>query len=169
MLWLELLLLMECQFSGNVTNIPAVLQPSSTCQWFWLLTVCFQCFTHQPIVFLRCEANAYFIGSGCAGSLFFLLGLPPSFLASRGFAVQRSLMRVANWRKKKRLLAVYPMFKWLKPVKVQHKPKWSRQVEKFLCALPIAKCFSIFHTVPQVQGISVRPLVTQWCSCNRMS
>ena len=53
--------LMECQFSGNVTNIPAVLQPSSTCQWFWLLTVCCQRFTHQPIVLLRCEANAYFM------------------------------------------------------------------------------------------------------------
>ena len=38
-------------FSGNVTNFPAVLQPSSTCQWFRLLTVCCQCFTHQPIVF----------------------------------------------------------------------------------------------------------------------
>ena len=92
--------LMECQFSGNVTNNPAVLQPSSTCQWFRLLTVCCQRFTHQPIVFLRCEANAYFIGSGCAGSLFFLL-------ASRGFAARRSLTRVANWRKEKRLLAVY--------------------------------------------------------------
>ena len=38
-------------FSGNVTNIPAVLQPSSTCQWGRLLTVCCQRFTHQPIVF----------------------------------------------------------------------------------------------------------------------
>ena len=35
-------------------------------------------------------------------SLFFL---PPSFLASRGFATHCSLMRVANWRKK-RLLTV---------------------------------------------------------------
>ena len=61
---------MECQFSGNVTNIPAVLQPASTCQWFRLLTVCCQRFTHQSIIFLHCEANAYFIGSGCAGSLF---------------------------------------------------------------------------------------------------
>ena len=26
------------EFSGNVANIPAVLQPSSTCQWFQLLT-----------------------------------------------------------------------------------------------------------------------------------
>ena len=40
-----------CCFSGNVTNIPAVLQPSSTCQWGRLLTVCCQRFTHQPIVF----------------------------------------------------------------------------------------------------------------------
>ena len=38
-------------FSGNVTNFPAVLQTSSTCQWFRLLFVCFQRFTNQPIVF----------------------------------------------------------------------------------------------------------------------
>ena len=38
-------------FSGNVTNFPAVLQPSSTCQWFRLLTVCCQRLTNQPIVF----------------------------------------------------------------------------------------------------------------------
>ena len=38
-------------FSGNVTNFPAVLQPSSTCQWFRLLTVCCQRYTNQPIVF----------------------------------------------------------------------------------------------------------------------
>ena len=36
---------------GNVTNFPALLQPSSTCQWFRLLTVCCQRFTNQPIVF----------------------------------------------------------------------------------------------------------------------
>ena len=53
---------------------------SSTCQWFRLLTVCCQRFTHQPIVFLRCEANAYFIGSGCAGSLsLFFSGCRPRF------------------------------------------------------------------------------------------
>ena len=40
-----------CCFSRNVTNIAAVRQPSSTCQWGRLLTVCCQRFTHQPIVF----------------------------------------------------------------------------------------------------------------------
>ena len=34
-----------------MTNFPAVLQTSSTCQWFRLLTVCCQRFTNQPIVF----------------------------------------------------------------------------------------------------------------------
>ena len=34
-----------------MTNFPAGLQPSSTCQWFRLLTVCCQCLTNQPIVF----------------------------------------------------------------------------------------------------------------------
>ena len=38
---------------------------------FRLLTGCCQRFTHPPIVFLSCEANAYFIGSGFVGSLFF--------------------------------------------------------------------------------------------------
>ena len=67
-------------FSGNVTKIPAVLQLSSACQWSRLLKFCCQRFMHQPIVFLRCEANAYFIGSGCAGSLSFLFsGCRPHF------------------------------------------------------------------------------------------
>ena len=48
---------------------------------FRLLTGCCQRFTHPPIVFLSCEANAYFIGSGFVGSLFFF-----SFRASRGYA-----------------------------------------------------------------------------------
>lgn len=39
---------------------------------------------------LRCEANAYFIGSGYASSLFFLLRLSPSFLMPRSFATQHS-------------------------------------------------------------------------------
>ena len=77
---LHFALLLECQFWGNVTNIPAVLQPSSACQWFRLLTVYCQRFLHQPIVFLRCEANAYFIGSGCDNSLSFLFsGCRPCF------------------------------------------------------------------------------------------
>ena len=42
--------------------------------------------------------------------LFFLLGLPPSFLASRGFAAQRSLARaytpLTKSEEKERLLAV---------------------------------------------------------------
>ena len=56
-----------CCFSGNVTNIPAVLQPSSTCQWGPLLTVCCQRFTHQPIVFslgLAMRSVSFFF-SGC--------------------------------------------------------------------------------------------------------
>ena len=38
-------------FLGNVTNIPAVLHPSSSSQGFRLLTICCQHFKHQPIVF----------------------------------------------------------------------------------------------------------------------
>ena len=64
-------------FSGNVKHIPAVLQPSSTCQWFRLLTARCQRFTHQPIVFclvrpthislglamLACEQQTHFRSS----------------------------------------------------------------------------------------------------------
>ena len=57
---------------------------------------CCQHFTHQPIVFLRCKANAYFIGSGCADSLSFCLGLLPPFLASCGFATRRSMLSHAS-------------------------------------------------------------------------
>ena len=38
-------------FFGKCDKLPAVLQPSSICQWFRLLTVCYQRFTNQPIVF----------------------------------------------------------------------------------------------------------------------
>ena len=152
--------LLTILFSGNVTNFPAVLQPSSTCQWFRLLTVCCQRFTHQPIVFCIVRATNISLGlvacvtwgfcrawrtsgvapapisswvlcprppfllSGlarptktamlhrlrrlwvwlCGQSLFFLLGLPPSFLASRGFAAQRSRARtlpLLNLKKKR--------------------------------------------------------------------
>ena len=95
---LNFALILECQFSGNMTNIPAVLQPSSTCQWFRLSTACCQHFTHQPILFLRCDANAYFIGSGCGGSLsFFFSGCCPCFL----HLSCSSLTCTANWRIKR--------------------------------------------------------------------
>ena len=51
LLMLLLSLYLMFLFSGNVTNIPAVLQPSSICQWFRLLTVCCQPYPHQPIAF----------------------------------------------------------------------------------------------------------------------
>ena len=59
-------------FSGNVTNVPAVLQPSSTCQWFQLLTVCCQRFTNQPIVFcvVRPTLNSLALATRAA-SLFY--------------------------------------------------------------------------------------------------
>ena len=69
-------------FSRNVTNIPAVLQPLSTCQWFCLLTVCCQLFTHQPIVF-GVEANAVYLFSSRASALV-------SRVSSRGFAARPS-------------------------------------------------------------------------------
>ena len=60
------------------SKVVVLWKKSSTCQWFRLLTVCCQRFTHQPIVFLRCEGNAYCIGS--AGSLsFFFSSCRPRF------------------------------------------------------------------------------------------
>ena len=77
---------------------------SSTCQWFRLFTVCCHRFTCQPIIFLRCaEANAYFIGSGCAGCLScFFSGCPPSFLRRSTLSHARGYLKI-----KERLLAVY--------------------------------------------------------------
>ena len=90
---------------GNMTNIPAVLQPSSTCQWFRLLTVRCQRFTNQPIVFCAVRpTHIVHLLWLCGQSLFFLLGLPPSFLSSRGFAARRSpasAPRLLNLKKKR--------------------------------------------------------------------
>ena len=91
-------------FSRNVTNFPAVLQPSSTCQWFRLLTVCCQCVTHQPIVFCVVRPTHIWWGLAMRAVSLFLLWLPPSFLASRGFAAQRSracALPLLNLKKKR--------------------------------------------------------------------
>ena len=74
-------------FLGNVTNFPAVLQPSSTCQWFKLLKVCCQLFMHQPIVFCIVRPILLWL---CGQPLYFLLGLQPLFLASLSFAAHHS-------------------------------------------------------------------------------
>ena len=53
---------------------------------------------------LRCEANIFHWVWLCEQSLFFLLGLPPSFLMFRGFAAQRSRARalpLLNMKKKR--------------------------------------------------------------------
>lgn len=70
-------------FFGNVTNIPTVLHPSSTCQWFRLLKVYCQRLDHASAKrIFACEANLYFFCSCCACSLslsFFLPGSRPHF------------------------------------------------------------------------------------------
>ena len=76
-------------FLGNVTNFPAVLQPSSTCQWFKLLKVCCQLFMYQPIVFCVVRPILFWL---CGQPLYFLLGLQPLFLASLSFAAARALL-----------------------------------------------------------------------------
>ena len=68
-------------FSGKVTNIPAVPQPSSTCQWFRLLTVCCQNFTHQPVVF--CVVRSTLISLGLAKRAVSLFSSRAAALVSR--------------------------------------------------------------------------------------
>ena len=70
-------------WGGNETNFPAVLQPSSTCQWFGLLTVCCQCFTHQPIVFCIVRPTHISLGLAMRAVSFFFLGCRPRFLATQ--------------------------------------------------------------------------------------
>ena len=98
----------EFQFSGNVTNIPGVLQPSSTCQWFRLLTVRCQRLAHQPIVFCVVRPTRISLALAKWAVSLFLLGLPPSFRASRGFAARaRVCIPPTKPEEKERLLAVY--------------------------------------------------------------
>ena len=64
----------------------------------------------SPNRILRCEANAYFIGSGYAGSLsFFFSGCRPRFsrLALRRSTLARSCTPLTKSEEKERLLAVY--------------------------------------------------------------
>ena len=99
-------------FSGNVTNIIAVLQPSSTRQWFRLLTVCCQRFTHLPIVF--CVVRPTLISLGLAmravslsSSRAAALVSRVSRLASRASPLARSCTPLTKSEEKERLLAVY--------------------------------------------------------------
>ena len=97
-------------FSGNVTNIPAVLQPSSTCQQFRLLTVCRQRFTHQPIVF--CLVRPTHISLGLAMRAVSLFSSRSAALVSRVSRLRRSTLARAcapltKSEEKERLLAFY--------------------------------------------------------------
>ena len=89
-------------FSGNVTNVPAVLQPSSTCQWFRLLTVCCQRFKNQPIVF--CVVRPTFNSSALAKRAVSLFSSRAAALVSRISRLRRSRVRALlslNLKKKR--------------------------------------------------------------------
>ena len=73
-----------------MTNIPAVLQPSSTCQWFRLLTVCCQRFTHQPIAF--CVVRPTHISLGLAVRAVSLFSSRAAALVSRVTRLRRSTL-----------------------------------------------------------------------------
>ena len=95
--------LLTILFSGNVTNFPAVLQPSSTCQWFRLLTVCCQRLTNQPIVFcvVRPTLNSLALAIKRAVSLF---SSRAATLVSRVSPLRRSRARALlplNLKKKR--------------------------------------------------------------------
>ena len=68
-------------FLGNVTNIPAVLHPSSSSQGFRLLTICCQHFKHQPIVF--CVVSPTHISLAVAMRAVSLFSTPAAALVSR--------------------------------------------------------------------------------------
>ena len=86
-----------CFFSGNVTNILAVLQPSSTCQWFRLLTICCQHFTHQPIVF--CTVRSTHISLGLAVQTVSLFSSWAATLVSR--ILRMRALPLLNLKKKR--------------------------------------------------------------------
>ena len=68
----------------------AVLQPSSTCQWFRWLTVCCQRFTHQPIVF--CVVRPTRISLGLAMQAVSLFSSQVAALVSRVSRHRRSTL-----------------------------------------------------------------------------
>ena len=89
-------------FFGNVTNFHAVPQPSSTCQWFRLLTVCCQRFTNQPIVFcvVRPTRNSLALAKRAVS----LFPSPPAALVSGVSRLRRSRARALlslNLKKKR--------------------------------------------------------------------
>ena len=88
--------LLRILFSGNVTNFPAVLQPSSSCQWFRWLTVCCQRFTHQPIVF--CFVRPTHISLGLAMQAVSLFSCQVAALVSR--VSRASALPLLNLKKK---------------------------------------------------------------------
>ena len=97
-------------FLGNVTDIPAVLQPSSTCQRFRLLTVCCQRFTHQPIAFCVVRSTHILLGLAMRSvSSFFFSGCCPRFshLAASRSTLARACTSPTKSEEKERLLAVY--------------------------------------------------------------
>ena len=112
--------LLEFQFSGNVTNIPGVLQPSATCQWFRLLTVWCRCLAHQPIVFCVVTPTRsppdqrVFHWPWLSGqSLFFFSGCRPRFARLAASPLARACTPLTKPEEKERLLAVYPALYYL--------------------------------------------------------
>ena len=91
------------EFSGNVANIPAVLQPSSTCQWFQLLTVVVNISRINQSYFCVVKPTHISLALAVRTVSLFVLGCCPHFshLAVLPLDAQCSLMRVANWRKKR--------------------------------------------------------------------
>ena len=89
-------------FLGNVTNIPAVLHPSSSSQGFRLLTICCQHFKHQPIVF--CVVRPTHTSLALAMGAVSLFSTPAAALVSRR---SRTCTSLTKSEEKERLLAVY--------------------------------------------------------------
>ena len=96
---------------GDMTNIDiAVLQPSSVCQWSRLMTVCYQRFTHQPIVF--CVVRPTHISLGLAMQAVTLFSSWAAAPVSRVSRLRRSTLAractpLSKSEEKERLLAGY--------------------------------------------------------------
>ena len=93
-------------FGGNVADFPTVLQPSSTCQGFRLLTVSCQRFTNQPIVF--CVVRPTLNSLALAKRAVSLFPSRAATLVSRVSQLRRSraCIAVIKSEEKERLLAV---------------------------------------------------------------
>ena len=128
MLFFALALYLMFLFSGNMTNIAAVFQPSSSCQQFQLLTI-FVVNTSsisQSYFVLWGQRILLFICSSYQSSLsFFFLGCRPRF-SHLAASLSSTLVdtSLTKSEEKGRLLTVYTCEKWLNVTTIHRLCQW---------------------------------------------